>query len=582
MRRLLATCLALALISSTAEAGRGGFGGMSGRGAGRQPSIGQSFSRMGSGGGTNSGLPTRSFSTMNQRSATGGSSFRRSGGSPQFESRRINQSFRNLDSSSAKKPYSDGMFNRGKEPKTNSGIRTFDLLERGSLGKVRPDRPGNSLLSETLGNKSRISEVVRGSSSSHRLTESPKLGEIGRGQSSAGKVRDISNRIGSAGGGLGLKFGSIDSSRINRLISGNTARQLDLEGQFKLRDKGDLVRHLDLGKKLADRGGWMNRFCGPVNKDYSKHCIASSYCGPSWYPSRCYYPRWCHWVDWCWTPTYVYDPRPAYCRPVVCQPCPGWEVYEYPVWEPLPVVACGTWVDVVPVSVGSAVDVQLLAVRLVDNGHPEQQLGPRYRVWVRNNSEIAIAQPFNVLAMAAPDDKPAEGLPQAGVEIESIEAGQTLAVDVRLPFAANESGVDSQTRLLKLHVLVDSHRDLNEEIEGNNGVVLARREILPVDPSVFSSEATETKAGEVISLAGEGLGPEAGQVLVRVGGLELQGEIQGWYDLGARVKLPELPLASDTDAELVIVRGDGAATNPIDIKLATAEAKGASAASAAN
>jgi hypothetical protein len=35
-----------------------------------------------------------------------------------------------------------------------------------------------------------------------------------------------------------------------------------------------------------------------------------------------------------------------------------------------------------------------------------------------------------------------------------------------------------------------------------------------------------------------------------------------------RVKLPSLPVAGDARAELVVVRGDGAAANPIAVKLA--------------
>ena len=75
----------------------------------------------------------------------------------------------------------------------------------------------------------------------------------------------------------------------------------------------------------------------------------------------------------------------------------------------------------------------------------------------------------------------------------------------------------------------------------------------------------------MLSVAGEGFGPEAGQVLIQVAGLELQGEIEGWYDLGVRVKLPTLPLYSETEAKVVVVRGDGAASNALDVKLLASE-----------
>jgi hypothetical protein len=45
-------------------------------------------------------------------------------------------------------------------------------------------------------------------------------------------------------------------------------------------------------------------------------------------------------------------------------------------------------------------------------------------------------------------------------------------------------------------------------------------------------------------------------------------EVVGWHDLGVQVRLPELQLGDLESAELVIVRGDGAATNPITIQVA--------------
>jgi hypothetical protein len=45
----------------------------------------------------------------------------------------------------------------------------------------------------------------------------------------------------------------------------------------------------------------------------------------------------------------------------------------------------------------------------------------------------------------------------------------------------------------------------------------------------------------------------------------MEAEILGWYDLGVRMKMPELPLAGATQAELIVIRGDGAAANPLAI-----------------
>jgi hypothetical protein len=155
--------------------------------------------------------------------------------------------------------------------------------------------------------------------------------------------------------------------------------------------------------------------------------------------------------------------------------CPWWYCWDYPVWCPLYGVGCGYWYDVPVVEIRQGVDLQLLAVRMIDAGSPEQNLGPAFRVWIRNNSPIAIAHPFNVVALAARNTVATADLPQAGVRVDTIDAGQTLPVDIRLPVEANQPGFPL------LHVLVDSHREIAEVFENNNGAVLARANILPVD-----------------------------------------------------------------------------------------------------
>jgi hypothetical protein len=247
-------------------------------------------------------------------------------------------------------------------------------------------------------------------------------------------------------------------------------------------------------------------------------------------------------------------------------------VYDYPLWEPLCTVSSGTWVDVPDVVVEpQRYDVQLLAVRFVDAGHPEEKRGPRFRVWIRNNSNVDIATPFNVSAIAANDDRLNQDLPQAGVRVEAIEAGQTQAIDLRLPWEVYEMGRDAEGQpapFAMLHVIADSHGEIGETSETNNGTALKREEILPVDPAAFSTDVDTVVVGGLVSIAGEGFGPEPGEVLLYVKGLELQPEIQGWYDLGVQVKIPELPLAEATEAELVVVRGDTAATSPLKLTLA--------------
>jgi hypothetical protein len=154
--------------------------------------------------------------------------------------------------------------------------------------------------------------------------------------------------------------------------------------------------------------------------------------------------------------------------------CPWWYCWSYPCWYPLYGCGCGDYDDV-PVVEVQGLDLQLLAVRSLDSGDPEQKQGPALRVWFRNNSTVAINHPFNILALAARDAQPTADLPQAGVRVESIEAGQTMAVDIRLPVEANQPGFPM------FHVLVDSHREIPEVNETNNGLVINRSEVQPVE-----------------------------------------------------------------------------------------------------
>ena len=364
----------------------------------------------------------------------------------------------------------------------------------------------------------------------------------------------------------------VEQHDFRHLHESDVGRQLNLDRQFQLHRHGDVSRQLNLGPSLIQAGGWQHRHHGRVVSNFTQSSVSVWYAGGGYYPRYCWTPRWTPWVDWCWWDTCqpIYDPRPVYCRPIVYTPSPTWVVYEYPVWQPLPVATCGTWVDVPPVVVDSGTDLQLLATRFVDNGHPDQNLGPRYRVWLRNNGPLSATTPFNVMLVAANDPVPAPDLPQAGAIVNGLAAGEIQSVDIRLPLAANRLAVSLEGQRIPfgyLHVLVDSHRELAESNESNNGAVVARNDILPVDPAAFSSDVSAGAPGTVINVAGEGLGPEPGQVIVSINGLQLQAEIHGWYDLGVRFALPNIALTGATDADILIVRGDGAAANPLDFDL---------------
>jgi hypothetical protein len=377
--------------------------------------------------------------------------------------------------------------------------------------------------------------------------------------------------------GDGKKVGNFldqhKNGKFDGIVKGAVAKKIDLGKQFELKHKGDLTLKLNLEQKIKMHGGWSkSHWAGLIGPGFGAGCSPIVYCGPGYFPSHCLYPGWSPWVEYCWGFRFdpICDPRPWFCRPWVYDPCPIWVRWDYPVWYELPVVACGTWVDVQPVVIDDGLDLQLLAVRFVDPGQPELREGPRYRVWARNNSDRTIVKDFNILLMAANSRETVADLPQAGVRVDSMEPGEIKAFDVRLPFESTMMARDAQGNVgpfSQLHVLVDSHREVPEAFEENNGAVIARCDVLPVDPVIFGTDSVTPVPGTEINIAGEGFGPEPGQVLVHVGGIELQAEIEGWYDLGVRVKVPALALAGPTDAELVLVRGDTAASNPLTVQL---------------
>ncbi len=363
-------------------------------------------------------------------------------------------------------------------------------------------------------------------------------------------------------------------------------RKFGFKQQCELQQTGgDLARRLDLNAKLLSEGGWeKHRQYGLLSPAFTTSAFSGWYAGGGCFPTHAWQPKWSEWVNWCWWGScpLFYDPRPCICIPVIYEPCQPWIRYVYPVWRPLPKVSCGTWIDVSRCVVTAGVDLQLLAVRFVDNGHPEQNLGPRYRVWFKNDSPVPIREPFSVLLLASNAPTPAvEPLPQAGVVVPWMEIAEIKAVDIRLPLAANRLGVTpdgNHVPFAYLHVLVDAHQHIRETAKENNGAVLDRKEILPVDPAAFSTDLTVAAPKSLLTIAGEGFGPEPGQVVVSVYGHQAQAEIHGWYDLGIQFAVPNFDLTKPVDAEVLVGRGDGALSNPLTVRLVPQESLGVAAA----
>jgi hypothetical protein len=363
----------------------------------------------------------------------------------------------------------------------------------------------------------------------------------------------------------------VDRGDLPNLVNTRIGNRFDLDRQYSFFATGDVARRLDLTTTVVDRG-WSNRHIGTIAPGFSSHHFSIWYPGPSWYPGHVWFPRWSPWVNWSfWTHVPVfYDPRPWIVRPFIYPVAQPIVVYDYPVWESLPVVASGTWVDVPPVRVSSGFDLQLLAVRFVDPGHPEQDMGPRYRVWVRNNSPAPLDEKFDVTLVATEGEDLSDDMVQAGVTVPSMDQDETIALDIRLPLQANRMvRADGHARpFTHLHAIVDSHRRIDEAEERNNGALLARGEIYPIDPAAFSTDVTAAAPNGQVAIAGEGFGPEPGEVIVMVGDEQVSAEVSGWYELGVEFHLPSLRLNEPTEAQLVVIRGDGAASNPLTIELA--------------
>jgi hypothetical protein len=370
----------------------------------------------------------------------------------------------------------------------------------------------------------------------------------------------------------------LQSNRYDTLIRSRVGQQFNLNRQFRLFSQGDVTRQLRLNTALIN-GGWQARHTGLIYSNYSQSAFSWWYPGPSWYPAYAWTPYWSPWVQWSFWDTVlpIYDPRPFAVRPYYFDAAPVVTTFDYPVWQELPVIASGTWVEVPSAPVARGSDLQLLAVRFVDPGHREEDLGPRYRIWLRNNSEAPLKQNFDVTVFASNDKELSDQVVQAGVTIPEVAADDTIAIDVRLPADANRLFTDKNQDRVPfrfLHVVVDSGNDIKEDNEENNGAVLSRSEIFPVDPAAFSTNVTAAAPGSTIAVAGEGLGPEPGEVIVSIGDEQHSAEISGWYDLGVQIIVPKLDVNDAEHAQILIIRGDGAASNPVALDIAPEDSIG--------
>ncbi len=136
---------------------------------------------------------------------------------------------------------------------------------------------------------------------------------------------------------------------------------------------------------------------------------------------------------------------------------------------------------VVQTASAQPIDLELMEVRQLDRGTADQ--GPAYRVTLRNKNEGAVAQAFNVGLAASIGRQAAADAAFATARVEGLQAGQVLAVDVRLPAKATSLGTNADGQPVPfawLTAVVDSHQEVQETARDNDLAILNRAEIAMV------------------------------------------------------------------------------------------------------
>ena len=124
-------------------------------------------------------------------------------------------------------------------------------------------------------------------------------------------------------------------------------------------------------------------------------------------------------------------------------------------------------------------DIELTDVRLVDAGSLERNVGPRYRLFYRNNGNVE-APKFHASVAVDVGEKLTETAEIVTVEAVGLKPGRSQTVDVRLPVEVLKMAIDYQGRpapFNALLALIDSDDDLKENNKENNILVFARDEI---------------------------------------------------------------------------------------------------------
>jgi hypothetical protein len=102
---------------------------------------------------------------------------------------------------------------------------------------------------------------------------------------------------------------------------------------------------------------------------------------------------------------------------------------------------------------------------------------------LRNKSGLSVSQQFNVALAASIGRQATAESAFATQRVNGLEAGQLLAVEVRLPAKAYNMGLNADGQPVPfafLTAVVDSHQEVPETDRDNDFMVLGRGEIVMV------------------------------------------------------------------------------------------------------
>jgi hypothetical protein len=126
------------------------------------------------------------------------------------------------------------------------------------------------------------------------------------------------------------------------------------------------------------------------------------------------------------------------------------------------------------------IDVETIAIRFIDAGDASQGTGPAYRVTVRNNSDVAIDDVFDLTLAASNSAALPAGVPTATTWIDGMAPLEVRDFDIRLPVSVDTMGqsqAGQPTPFSILSAMADSQYRLVETDKANNLLVMNRTDI---------------------------------------------------------------------------------------------------------